>query len=121
MIATVATRYVVNLGHSVRIPLGEGRQFKVGETSIAVFRTRDGGVYATQAMCPHKSGPLADSLLGGQRIVCPLHAYAFDVKTGAAHGHNCGSIRTFPASINPRGEIVVSLDLDGEVQEHASC
>ena len=51
---------------------------------IAVFHTRAGGVYATQALCPHRQGPLADGLIGGTTLLCPLHAWKFDLATGEA-------------------------------------
>ena len=47
------------LGPVQAIPLGEGRAFAVGDTQVAVFRLRD-GLRATQAVCPHAGGPLAD-------------------------------------------------------------
>lgn len=106
-------RYVVNIGHSVRIPVGEGREYKVGEMSIAVFRTRDGGVYATQASGPQNTGSLANSLVGRHRIASPSHGYSFDVRTGKGYGANCGSIRIYPAAVDPRGEIFVSLESAG--------
>src|ERR1044071_7787515 len=51
------------------IPPGEGRTFEVGSLRIAVFHTRHGEVFATQAECPHRGGPLADGLLGGSTLV----------------------------------------------------
>ena len=65
----MAERY--SLGPIHHIPPGEGRNFKLGDRKVAVFRTRDGGVFATQASCPHRAGPLADGLLGGHSLVCP--------------------------------------------------
>ncbi len=44
------------------IPPGEGRSFVAGGEKIAVFCTRGGKVYAVQAECPHRGGPLADGL-----------------------------------------------------------
>ena len=94
MIAEPRIKLLVNLGHVDRIPLGEGRQFQAGPTMIAVFRTRDGAVFATQALCSHKEGPLADGIIGDDKIVCPLHAYAFDLRSGNPLGHGCNSLKT---------------------------
>lgn len=52
MIAEHKTFY--NVGSIERIPLGEGRTYRVEEADIAVFRTRSWGVYATQAAYSHK-------------------------------------------------------------------
>ena len=64
------------------IPPGEGRTFEVGALRIAVFHTRQGEVFAAQAHCPHRGGPLADGILGGRTLVCPLHSLIFDLETG---------------------------------------
>ena len=58
-----------DLGSIDRIPPGEGQTFLVGEREIAVFRTRDDVVYATQARCPHKAGLLADGMMGDGKII----------------------------------------------------
>ena len=71
----------VHIGSVDQIPPGEGRNFIVEQEQIAVFRTHAGEVYATQATCPHRNGPLADGLLGGATIVCPLHDRTFDLRT----------------------------------------
>ena len=61
------------IGRLAEIPPGEGRTYEVAGRRVAVFRTRAGQVFATQAECPHRNGPLADGLVGGSTVVCPLH------------------------------------------------
>jgi nitrite reductase (NADH) small subunit len=90
------------------IPLGEGRSFLVHGERIAVFRTRAGKVFATQATCPHRGGPLADGLIGGTTLICPLHSWKFDLTTGAPLFGDCG-LKTFPVRIDPRGQIILTL------------
>ncbi len=99
----------VDLGPVERIPPGEGRTFDVGGHRIAVFRTRSGEVYATQADCPHRGGPLADGLLGERCVVCPLHGFKFDLGTGAPIGHACGGVRTYPVAIGGDGRVHLRL------------
>ena len=60
----------IDLGPLALIPRGEGRVFEVADRAIAVFRTRGDKVYATEAFCPHRQGPLADGFVGGGRVVC---------------------------------------------------
>jgi nitrite reductase (NADH) small subunit len=98
----------VTLGSLSAIPEGEGRTFVVGERRIAVFRGRDGAVFATQAECPHKSGPLADGLLGSGTLICPLHALKFDLRTGKALNGGC-SLETYPLRLSEQGQVVVTL------------
>ena len=76
---------LANLGSVDAIPLGQGRCYVVGNQEIAVFRQRDGVLFAAQNRCPHKQGPLAEGLVGNGRVICPLHAHQFNLETG------CGS------------------------------
>jgi nitrite reductase (NADH) small subunit len=100
----------VTLAPVSSIPEGEGRTFSVGGAKLAVFRSRGGEVYATQAECPHKGGPLADGLLGGTTLICPLHAQKFDLATGQALSESGCSLKTYPARLNASGQILVELD-----------
>lgn len=101
-----------SLGSVEQIPLGEGRVFEVEGRSIAVFRTRQGEVYATQAACPHKAGPLADGIIGGAQIVCPLHAYKFDLATGSPVGNDCKALQIYEVTLGDDGEILLSHGSD---------
>lgn len=109
-ITTRLNKTVYNLGSIERLPLGEGREFRVGGHLIAVFHTRKGGVFATQAICPHKGGPLADGLIGGGKVICPLHAYKFDLATGQSVGNTCEGLKTYSVSLSGTGNILLSLD-----------
>lgn len=92
------------------IPEGEGRVYEIGHLAIAVFRSKSGTVYATQALCPHKQGPLVDGIVGGGKVVCPLHSYKFDLATGAPIGNECPSLVTYPVTLSERGEILLTLN-----------
>ena len=108
MITTSEAR-VVNAGPVERIPLGEGRNVEVAGEEIAVFRTRAGELYAVQATCPHRGGPLADGIVGGNRVVCPLHAYAFDLATGEPTREGCPALRTYRVTVSSAGEILLTV------------
>jgi nitrite reductase (NADH) small subunit len=68
------------------IPIGEGRAFAVHDTQVAVYRLRDGTLRALDAVCPHRGGPLADGLIDGGVVVCPLHGHTYDLTTGIELG-----------------------------------
>ena len=98
----------VTLGAVASIPPGEGRTFEVGTRRIAVFHTRKGEVFAAQAECPHRGGPLADGLLGGSTLVCPLHSWKFDLTTGQTANGEC-ALETYPARVNSSGQVIIDL------------
>jgi nitrite reductase (NADH) small subunit len=98
----------VKLGPADFIPAGEGRTFAASGEKIAVFRTRTGAIFAVQAECPHRGGPLADGLVGGTVVICPLHSWKFDLTTGEALFGDCG-IKTYLVRVDEAGEIVLTL------------
>tara|TARA_Y100000310_G_C20445160_1_gene698032 strand:+ start:161 stop:514 length:354 start_codon:yes stop_codon:yes gene_type:complete len=98
-----------DLGPIDQIPLGEGRQFQIGHTSVAVFRARDGRVFAAQAQCPHRGGPLADGIIGGGQLHCPLHGYKFELDTGKPIGAECNALKTFPVTVTDKCQIQIEL------------
>jgi nitrite reductase (NADH) small subunit len=96
------------IGHLTQIPLGEGRNFDIDGTIVTVFRTRSNELFATQPRCPHRQGPLADGLLGGTMLVCPLHDTTFDLRTGeSVAGGYC--LRTYPVRATADGRIMLAL------------
>lgn len=90
------------------IPPGEGRNFEIAGKRVAIFHTRSGQVFATQAECPHKCGPLADGLVGGETLICPLHTWKFNLKTGEPILGAC-PITVYPAWLDEAGRVVVRL------------
>jgi len=102
---------LVRLGPLRLIPRGEGRVFQIGAHSIAIFHTRKGAVYATEPFCPHKGGPLADGVLGDSRVICPLHNFVFDLSTGRPLGNGCRPVRTYHATVNEEGDVLVDVGL----------
>jgi nitrite reductase (NADH) small subunit len=99
----------VNLGPVDRIPVGEGREFEVEGELIAIFRARDGKLFGAQARCPHRAGRLADGIIGGGLVVCPLHTFRFELATGKPAGNDCHALKTYRVTINEKGEILLSL------------
>lgn len=96
------------LGHADQIPPGEGRVFSVAGVDVAVFHTRAGQVYAVQAECPHRQGPLADGLTGGTTVMCPLHSRKFDLTTGVGLQGDC-DIQTYPIRLTDGREMWLTV------------
>ena len=64
------------------IPLREGRAVELGDRHVAIVNLGD-RFLAIDARCPHKGGPLADGIVAGAAVVCPLHAWKVSLETGA--------------------------------------
>jgi NADPH-dependent 2,4-dienoyl-CoA reductase/sulfur reductase-like enzyme/nitrite reductase/ring-hydroxylating ferredoxin subunit len=55
----------------------------VGDEAVLIARA-GGTLYALGAECTHYHGPLAEGLIVGGAVRCPLHHACFDLKTGRA-------------------------------------
>ena len=102
------------------IPAGEGRTFDVQGEKIAIFHTRTGQIFAVQAECPHRGGPLSDGLIGGTTLVCPLHSWKFDLKTGEALLGSCG-LKTYPIRLDERKQVILDTSSVGMTKVQTAC
>jgi len=82
---------------------------KVGHREIAIFNLGD-RFLAVDNRCPHKGGPLADGIVCGSTVVCPLHAWKFSLETGAGvnAASSSSSIETFATSVD---DGIVSVEI----------
>jgi apoptosis-inducing factor 3 len=65
------------------IPEGRVLAGRVGEHDVLLVRSAE-QFYAVRAQCTHYRGPLAEGIVVGQTIRCPLHHACFDLSTGDA-------------------------------------
>jgi nitrite reductase/ring-hydroxylating ferredoxin subunit len=80
------------------VPVGSVREVRIGGKSFAICNA-GGQIYAVSGDCPHREGPLGHGALHGFQLVCPWHAWEFDVRTGECDmGPGC-RIATYPASV----------------------
>jgi 3-phenylpropionate/trans-cinnamate dioxygenase ferredoxin component len=81
----------------------------IGDLEIAIARLDDGSWVAFDNMCTHEECPLSDGDLEGDRIVCPCHSSAFDVRTGAVrHGPAYVPLAVYPVRVQ-NGELQVEV------------
>ena len=72
---------LVKVGTVGDVKENTGREFKVGETRIALFYA-NGRYYAIEALCRHQDGSLAPGRIEGEVVECPLHFWHYNIKTG---------------------------------------
>ncbi|MEC5322869.1 nitrite reductase small subunit NirD [Aurantimonas sp. A3-2-R12] len=73
---------------------------------IAVFRTADDQVFATEDRCPHKGGPLSQGIVHDASVTCPLHNAVISLKDGEMRGPDDGKVRTFAVRIEPLTKVL---------------
>ena len=101
------------------IPAREGRLVEIANRQVAIFNLGD-RFLAVENRCPHRGGPLADGIVSGSNVVCPLHAWKFDLATGASVNHPESNLclTTFPVRVED-GIISIEIPLTSEEPEVA--
>jgi nitrite reductase (NADH) small subunit len=102
----------IRIAYCRDIPLREGRAVRVGDGEIAIFNLGERFI-AVANRCPHKGGPLADGIVSGATVVCPLHAWKVNLETGMGIDGPAASscVETFPVRVE---DGVVFLQLSDE-------
>ena len=65
------------------LPQGKTLAVEVEQREVLLCHTAE-GVFAVDNLCTHGAARLCEGKLKGQRILCPLHGAAFDVRSGEA-------------------------------------
>ena len=62
-------------------PPGEACEMSAAGKMLCV--ANDGGeISILDNVCPHREGPLGQGMIENGKLLCPWHAWAFDLKTG---------------------------------------
>lgn len=106
----------IRVTHTENIPIRQGRSVRIGPYVVAIFNL--GGAFrAVENCCPHRNGPLADGIVAGNDVVCPLHSWRFSLDSGDACTPQSGSacVRTFETKVVD-GVVMVSLPAGNATQ-----
>ena len=97
------------IGTIEQIPRGEGRNFVGGRPAgrgvSHRMRTR---CSPRRRSARTSQGPLADGMLGGTVIVCPLHERSYDLRTGEVLAGEC-DIAVYPVRSEADGTLILTL------------
>jgi nitrite reductase/ring-hydroxylating ferredoxin subunit len=82
---------------------GKVNTISVNNKKVCIAHTKE-GYFAMQDKCPHNGASLGNGFctLEGS-IVCPVHRYSFDLKTGRATSGGGDAARTYPLEIREDG------------------
>lgn len=90
------------LANITDLAVGKTQLAEIDDKEILICRTQK-GYYAVDNLCTHAAARLCDGKLKGNKVLCPLHGAAFDVRDGSALSR--------PASI-PLGRYPVQVEGD---------
>lgn len=78
----------------------KGKKFNLDEdTEIAIFKVK-GNIYVVDNICPHNHTPkIYNGFVYDETVVCPVHFYEFNLKTGDSADFEGGKLRIFEYKI----------------------
>ena len=85
----------------------KGYRFIIDDTEVALFKVDD-NVFALNNLCPHQHTTLIyDGIIEDGCVVCPVHGWMFDLKTGNKKSGRKG-LDTYPVRIS-KEEVFVKV------------
>lgn len=58
--------------------------------------------FAVDDTCPHAGGSLSEGMVDGDQVICPLHAYGFDIHSGHCEDDPDCSVKGYAVRIEGR-------------------
>ncbi len=55
--------------------------------------------FAIDDTCPHAGGSLTEGMIDGDLVICPLHAYAFEIATGHCVDEPACAVSSYPTRV----------------------
>ena len=68
----------------------------VNGTDVALCRGDQDDYYALSNRCPHRLGQIGDGAVENGRVICPLHGWDFDLRTGISPYDPSDRLATYP-------------------------
>ena len=92
---TIGQMAFVKVGALSKLPPGSVMEALVGNGTYAICNA-GGEIHALDGICPHAGGPLGQGALHGTTLVCPWHAWEFDIHTGRSlHDPECDRVKAY--------------------------
>ncbi|MBX9710967.1 MAG: Rieske 2Fe-2S domain-containing protein [Xanthobacteraceae bacterium] len=75
-----------SLGTFDDLEIGDKKEVTLPDGKLVLLIRTQSGMHACCADCPHQDTPLAEGMLEGDVLTCPLHFWQWDINTGEAIG-----------------------------------
>jgi nitrite reductase (NADH) small subunit len=96
MIATAEKVKIIELAN---LPKQIGKEIVIKGESIAIFHLSNGDVRAIGSTCPHTNGPLAEGIVSGEYVFCPLRDWKVSLVTGEVQKPDDGNVKTYETEV----------------------
>jgi len=87
------------VGNMNELPVKLGKTVTIGEKEIAIFKLENGNIRAIENRCPHKGGVLAEGIVSGEYVFCPMHDWKISVTDGKVQAPDVGCVQSYEIKI----------------------
>lgn len=88
----------VRIAPAAALPAGQAVRIDIDGQSVALFNV-EGVLHAVDDECLHMGASLSTGSVHDGLVVCPWHAWCYDLATGARVGRRGSPLRTYPVSV----------------------
>ena len=81
------------------VPKGKLHLVAIGREEVVLLRRGD-EILAIGNECPHQGGSLCDGAVEGDIVICPLHGWEFDLRSGACMTVPGESVPAFAVTVH---------------------
>ncbi len=97
----------VKVARRDEVPPGRGKTVNAEGVAVALFNV-NGTFFAISNTCVHRGGPLGKGVLDGRLVICPWHAWAYDVTTGQSDANPDLRVARYEAKVED-GQVLVKV------------
>ena len=90
------------------LPPGHCTEVVVSGRPVALFNV-GGRIFATSNICLHRGGPLGQGMLTEHEVMCPWHAWTWDVRTGENTANPTLKVATYEVKVE-EGVVMVRVE-----------
>lgn len=81
------------------LPVNTGKTIRYQGEEAALFKLSSGRLRAIQNRCPHKDGVLAEGIVAGENVFCPMHDRKIHLPSGLVQAPDTGCVATYETKI----------------------
>jgi nitrite reductase (NADH) small subunit len=93
------TKQKIKVMELAKLPKQIGKEIQVNGVSIAIFHLSNGDIRAIGSKCPHTNGPLAEGIVSGDYVYCPLKNWKVSLVTGEVQKPDDGIVETYETEV----------------------
>ncbi|WP_117170477.1 nitrite reductase small subunit NirD [Paraliobacillus sediminis] len=103
------TQRRIFVGNYSELPKKLGKTVIIGDQEVAVFKLASGDIRAIENRCPHKGGVLAEGMVSGDHVFCPMHDWKISMVDGKAQAPDEGCVQTYTTEVT-EDQVYVLMD-----------